>query len=101
MTIALPGNSGAAQVIQQQQQMAMMLQNMRLQVACGVYSGLVSHEYARAHAEGKKAADPLGVNDPTQYTIQVDVQLPAKIAAASADALLVAMGILSPANKDE
>lgn len=83
--IAMPPHLAA------QQQHEAIINGLRLQIAAGVMAHLMSVQYVQALQSAVKQDDPLGLKDPSEpakVSFQVNLDGPANLSVAAADALL-------------
>lgn len=74
-----------------QQQHEAIINGLRLQIASGVMAHLMSVQYVQALQSAQQQADPLGLKEPgepTKFSFLVNLDGPANLSVAAADALL-------------
>lgn len=91
-------NSGMAMPahLAQQQQQEAVVNGLRIQIASSVMGHLMEIQYARSLAAAQQQADPLGLKEPGEpvpVSFEVKLDIPAGLAVASADALLIKLGL--------
>lgn len=92
----MSGMAMPAHLAQAQQQEA-AINGLRIQIASSVMGHLMEIQYARALIAAREQADPLGLKEPGEQgavSFQVQLDQPAGLAVAAADALLIRLGLV-------